>query len=252
MVLRRWQGGPLLGQKLGDCSSLIRLVSAAFPRPGFPHLSSYLSVCQAYPSWVRTAQNTLTKFLLCFWIRPGICPLLFENAYTGGRQTCTQTDVQTATVTAVTYKDGGEACREMRECVNPHAVAFPLWICVRLNFSRVGRQGAIGHSVNVSGSEQPEPRQPYAVACHSLCLCLCAVYFLLSPHFPHLPYPALFHTFIIVFYLCLTIACRKIAHPVIDKAGFSLCVSLFLSPFLRISVGPKSTSSLSVSRYSVS
>lgn len=140
----------------------------------------------------------------------------------------------------------------MRECVNPHAVAFPLWICVRLNFSRGGRQGAIGHSVNVSGSEQPELRQPYAVACHSLCLCLCAVYFLLSPHFPRLPYPALFHTFIIVFYLCLTIACRKIAHPVIDKAGFSLCVSLFLSPFLRISVGPKSTSSLSVSRYSVS
>lgn len=160
--------------------------------------------------------------------------------------------MQTARVTAVTYKDGGEACREMRECVNPHAVAFPLWICVRLNFSRGGRQGAIGHSVNVSGSEQPELRQPYAVACHSLCLCLCAVYFLLSPHFPRLPYPALFHTFIIVFYLCLTIACRKIAHPVIDKAGFSLCVSLFLSPFLRISVGPKSTSSLSVSRYSVS
>lgn len=92
--------------------------------------------------------------------------------------------MQTARVTAVIYKDGGEACREMRECGNPHALAFPLWICVRLNFSRGERQGAIGHSVNVSGSEQPEPRQPYAVACHSLCLCLAAVCCLLSPLFP--------------------------------------------------------------------
>lgn len=55
----------------------------------------------------------------------------------------------------------------MRECVNPQAVAFPLWICVRLNFSRGGWKGAIGHSVNVSGSEQPRHRQPHTVACHS-------------------------------------------------------------------------------------
>lgn len=75
----------------------------------------------------------------------------------------------------------------MRECVNPRTVAFPLWICVRLNFSRGGWQGAIGHSVNVRGSEQPEPRQHRAVACHSLCLCLGAVFFLLSPLYSSSP-----------------------------------------------------------------
>lgn len=66
-----------------------------------------------------------------------------------------------------TQRRRGGLQRDVRECVNPHGVAFPLWISVRLNFSRVGWQGAIGHSVNVSGSEQPEPRQPCAVACHS-------------------------------------------------------------------------------------
>lgn len=133
--------------------------------------------------------------------------------------------------------------RDVRQCVNPHGVAFPLWICVCLNFSRRGWQGAIGHSVNVSGSEQPEPRQPRAVVCHSsllFCLCLAAVYFLLSfPRPP--PSPALSDTFIIVFYLSFSIACRKIAHLVIDKAVFCFCVSLFLS-FLWIPIGLKSTS----------
>lgn len=66
-----------------------------------------------------------------------------------------------------TQRRRGGLQRDVRECVNPHGVAFPLWISVRLNFSRVGWQGVIGHSVNVSGSEQPEPRQPCAVACHS-------------------------------------------------------------------------------------
>lgn len=165
-----------------------------------------------------------------------------------------QTDAQTLRLTAVTHKDGGAACREMRECVNPHAVAFPLWICVRLNFSRGGWQGEIGHSVNVSGSEKPEPRQPLAVACHSLCLCLGAVCFLLSPLLPRPPYPALSHTFIIVFYLCLAIACRKIAHPVIDKDVF---VTVFLSLFLSLSQNLRCTqihlrSNLSGSRYSLS
>lgn len=94
----------------------------------------------------------------------------------------------------------------MRECINPRAVAFPVWICVCLNFSRGGWQGAIGHSVNVSGSEQPEPRQALAVACHSLCLCLAAVYFLLSRLLPYPPHLALSHIFIIVFYLSLAIA----------------------------------------------
>lgn len=124
----------------------------------------------------------------------------------------------------------------MRECVNPQAVAFPLWICVRLNFSRGGWKGAIGHSVNVSGSEHPRHRQPHTVACHShssllypffsfLSLSVCSLF---SSHLPHSPSPALSHTFIIVFYLCLTKACRKITHPVIDKTSL---VSVFLSLF---------------------
>lgn len=193
-VGRTWHGGcggggefPCWGQKPGDCSTLIRPVSAAFLRPGFPHLSTYLSVCQgrsAHTNVGRGHTQHAGKVFQSGW----------ESALCCKRQTWNRTRTQSR-VTAVTHQDGGEACRGIRERVNPPAVAFPLWICVRLNFSRGGWRGAIGHSVNVSGSEQPEPRQPLAVACHSLCLCLGAVYFLL----PRPPYPALSHTFIVVF-----------------------------------------------------
>lgn len=131
----------------------------------------------------------------------------------------------------------------MRECVNPHAAAFSLWICVLLNFSRGGWRRAIGHSVNVSGSEQPGPRQTCTVACHSHSSCLYPSFFFLSvsgcclfsPLLIHPIQPILSHTFIIVFYLCRAIACRKIAHPVIDKAGFFVCFC-----FLSLHVFPPS------------
>lgn len=139
-----------------------------------------------------------------------------------------------------TQRRRGGLQRDVRECVNPHGVAFPLWISVRLNFSRVGWQGAIGHSVNVSGSEQPEPRQPCAVACHSHSSLSILLFFVsvwelfIFLSFPILCYPThpLPLTFIIVFYLCLAIACRNIADPVIDMAGFCFFVFLFSHPFL--------------------
>lgn len=178
-VGRTWHGGcggggefPCWGQKPGDCSTLIRLVSAAFLRPGFPHLSTYLSVCQGRSAHTNVGRGH-TQHAGKFFNQVGNLPFVVKDRHETGH---TQ-----SRVTAVTHQDGGEACRGIRERVNPPAVAFPLWICVRLNFSRGGWRGAIGHSVNVSGSEQPEPRQPLAVACHSLCLCLGAVYFLFSP-----------------------------------------------------------------------
>lgn len=192
MALRRWQGGPLLGQKLDDCSSLIRLLSTAFSRPGFLLL---LPICLSArpPKLVedRSVRLKLTihtnKKFSCFFFNQAmnLSFVCWKRMYRW-ETAPNHNDTHTAWVTAVTCKDGGKACREMRERMNPHTVAFPLWICARLNFSKGRRQGAIGHSVNVSGSERPEPRQPHAVACHSLCLCLGALYFLLSPHFSHL------------------------------------------------------------------
>lgn len=122
--------------------------------------------------------------------------------------------------------DGGDACRRMGKCVNPPATASPLWIRVLLNFSKGGRRGTIGHSVNVSESEQRQAWQPRAVACHSLCPA--AVYFLIAS--PHRLCPAPFHLSIIVFYLHLTVAQRKIAHPLIDMGYMRHFFSLNLSP----------------------
>lgn len=150
---RGWRWGfPLLGQKLRHGSALIRPVSAASLCPGFPHLSAYLRV-SARPSGAAPGQlssHTYGQSFLCvFKADPSFCCLKTRAA--GG---------EAARVTAAAHGDGGEACGEMRGRVNPRAAAFPLWICARLNFSRGGWRGAIGHSVNVSGSERPRPRQP--------------------------------------------------------------------------------------------
>lgn len=111
-----------------------------------------------------------------------------------------------------------------------------------LNFSGRGRIGRIGHSVNVSESEQRELRQPRAFACHSLCPA--TVYFLPPPH----PLcPALFHPSDIVFYLHLTVAWGEIAHPLIAMARLGFMVLSYFS-LLR----PGSTNILSVTRYSLS
>lgn len=162
MALTRWC------QKLGDCSALIRPVSVAFLYPGFPRLPPYLPVSLQVTAHACTPRHTHThagKVYMFLNQTLGIHPLLLKM----------QTQVGDRHETRLTHERAewqlqrwsGGLRRDVRECVNPHSLAFPLWIGVRLNFSRGGRQGAIGHSVNVSGSEQPELRQPCAVACHS-------------------------------------------------------------------------------------
>lgn len=81
----------------------------------------------------------------------------------------------------------------------------------------------------------PATHAPLVFIRASLLACVCAMFI------PHPPSPALSHTSIIVFYLCLTIACRNIAHAVIDETAV---VSAFLPFFCFFSLlDPVATSS---------
>lgn len=146
-----------------------------------------------------------------------------------------------------THRQRGGLQRDVRDCVNPHGVAFPLWIFVRLNFS-MGRMAKSDRplckchwirTVWVSAALCHRlPLTPFSSIAILLFFVSVWVLFAFSFTFPSAVFsPALSHAFIIVFYLCLAIACRKIAHPVRDVSCF---FSPFWFPFL-IFAGSRST-----------
>lgn len=110
VLIRVWSGGawcggsgggefPCWAKRWATAQLLIRPVSAAFPHPGFPHLSSYLSVCQAaqagpgQPSTHKLTTHTYTQGKCCCVFESGweSVLLLSESADTGRRQTWNQT-----------------------------------------------------------------------------------------------------------------------------------------------------------------
>lgn len=107
----------------------------------------------------------------------------------------------------------------MRRRVNPHRAAFPLWICVRLNFSRGGMAASdrpLCKCQRVRAARQPSPGSPSGCCAPLAPVSLTST----SPFSTSCP---LSH-----FYYCFfTSACRKIAHPEVDAGGFC-----FLRPFL--------------------
>lgn len=82
-------------------------------------------------------------------------------------------------------------------------IRTPPWICALLNFSKGGRPGTIGHSGNVSESEQRQARRR---------LPLTRLFISVSSSLHRLR-PAPFHSSVVVFYLHLTSTRRKTAQP---------------------------------------